>query len=240
MANATEASQTDAAGRPLVEIDFVSDVACPWCVIGLRSLLLALQDVSDEMIVELRLQPFELNPDMQPEGENVADHVRRKYGSSAERSEATRDAIRQGGEGLGFHFNYSPDTRIWNTFDAHRLLHWAGLKGEQIALKQALFAAQFTRQLNPGDPAVLISAASEVGLDTTEAATVVSSNAYADEVRQEEQFWRDQGINAVPSVVLCGRWLLQGAQGPEQYAAALRQVAKAMVSEQQKESAARG
>src|SRR5262249_53517295 len=127
-----------------LRIDFVSDVACPWCVVGLRSLQQALANVGDAVEAEIHLQPFELNPAMALEGENAFEHVQKKYGASAERSAEARQAIKQAGESLGFTFNYSPDSRIWNTFDAHRLLHWAESEGRALPLKAALFKANFT------------------------------------------------------------------------------------------------
>src|SRR5690606_1737593 len=134
-----------------LRIDFVSDVACPWCVVGLRSLMTAIGRIGDAVEAEIHFQPFELNPDMPPEGENAAEHVQKKYGSSAERSAASRQAIKQSGEALGFAFNYGPESRIWNTFDAHRLLHWAETEGRQLQLKEALFKANFTDQLSTSD-----------------------------------------------------------------------------------------
>ena len=146
-----------------LRIDFVSDVACPWCVVGLRSLMKALDAVGDKVEAEIHFQPFELNPDMPPEGENTAQHVARKYGANPERSAASRNAIREHGEALGFDFNYSSESRIWNTFDAHRLLYWAGIEGRQLEMKEALFAANFTEQKSTSDHEVLIGAAKTAG-----------------------------------------------------------------------------
>jgi predicted DsbA family dithiol-disulfide isomerase len=207
-----------------LRIDFVSDVACPWCVIGLRSLTRALEAVGDEAAVDIHFQPFELNPDMPPEGQNTTEHVRQKYGSTPERSSAARDALKQSGEALGFQFNYSPDSRIWNTFDAHRLLHWAGIVGRQRELKEALFAANFTDQLSTSDPAVLVDAAVKAGLDGAEAREILSSGKYAEEVRGDEELWRNRGISAVPSIVFNQRWMIQGGQPPEVFEKAIRQI----------------
>jgi predicted DsbA family dithiol-disulfide isomerase len=146
-----------------LRIDFVSDIACPWCVIGLRSLRQALDAIGPEVAAEIHFQPFELNPDMPPEGENTFEHVQKKYGSTQERSAAARQAIRDSGNALGFTFNYGPESRIWNTFDAHRLLHWAGAEGRQFELKEALFRANFTDQLPTNDHDVLAKAAKEAG-----------------------------------------------------------------------------
>jgi len=207
-----------------LRIDFVSDVACPWCVVGLRSLMKALDAVGDKVEAEIHFQPFELNPDMPPEGENTAQHVARKYGANPERSAASRNAIREHGEALGFDFNYSSESRIWNTFDAHRLLYWAGVEGRQLELKEALFAANFTEQKSTSDHDVLVGAAKVAGLDGAEAKEVLESGAYTREVRAEEDVWRNRGINAVPSVIFNQRWMIQGGQPPRVFEQAIRQI----------------
>lgn len=210
-------------GQP-IRIDFVSDVACPWCVVGLRSLLQALKTLEGEVTAQIHFQPFELNPGMPPEGENAAEHVRNKYGSSPERSAAARQAIRDSGAALGFTFNYGPDSRIWNTFDAHRLLHWAGLEGRQLQLKEALFKANFTDQLPTSDHEVLIKAAEAAGLDAARARGILASDEFVHEVREEEDVWRSRGINAVPSIIFNERWLIQGGQPPEVFEQAIRKI----------------
>ena len=207
-----------------LRIDFVSDVACPWCVVGLRSLMKALDAVGDKVEAEIHFQPFELNPDMPPEGENTAQHVARKYGANPERSAASRNAIREHGEVLGFNFNYSSESRIWNTFDAHRLLYWAGIEGRQLELKEALFAANFTEQKSTSDHDVLVGAAKVAGLDGAKAKEVLDSGAYTREVRAEEDVWRNRGINAVPSVIFNQRWMIQGGQPPRVFEQAIRQI----------------
>jgi predicted DsbA family dithiol-disulfide isomerase len=207
-----------------LRIDFVSDVACPWCVIGLRSLKQALDAVGPDVEVEFHFQPFELNPDMPAEGENTTEHVQKKYGSTPERSAAARQAIKDGGEKLGFTFNYGPESRIWNTFDAHRLLHWAGIEGRQLELKEALFKANFTDQLSTSDHQVLVRAAKEAVLDERKARRILASGEYADEVRQEEEVWRNRGISAVPSVIFNQRWMIQGGQPPQVFEQAIRQI----------------
>ncbi len=208
-----------------IEIDFVSDVACPWCVIGLRSLRKALERLGDSVAAEIRFQPFELNPDMAPEGENVAEHVQKKYRSTPEQSAVARQAIKERGAELGFVFNHAPETRIWNTFDAHRLLHWAGLEGRQLQLKEALFKANFTDQLSTSDHEVLTRAAAEAGLDPARAKAILSTDEFAEAVRREEALWRSRGIQAVPSVVINQRWMIQGGQPPEVFEQALREIA---------------
>ena len=206
-----------------LRIDFVSDIACPWCVIGLRSLLQALESIGD-VDAQIRFSPFELNPDMPPEGENTTEHVQKKYGSTSERSAAVRQAIKEHGAAVGFTFNYSPDSRIWNTFDAHRLLAWALTLGKQLELKQALFKSNFTDQRPTSDHAVLVDAARDAGLDPEKAREVLSSGAFAEEVRAEEGHWRRNGINAVPSVILNNHWLIQGGQPPLVFEQAIRDI----------------
>ena len=215
---------TETAMATPLRIDFVSDVVCPWCVVGLRSLQQALAAVGDEVRVDIHFQPFELNPDMAPEGENTTAHVMRKYGSNPERSAASRNAIRESGEALGFKFNYGPDSRIWNTFDAHRLLHWAALEGKQLDLKEALFKANFTDQLSASDHDVLAKTAASVGLDETRARVVLATGEFADDVRRDEMLWRNRGINAVPSVIFNQRWMIQGGQPPQVFEQAIRQI----------------
>jgi predicted DsbA family dithiol-disulfide isomerase len=193
-------------------------------VIGLRGLLQALDAVGDDVAAEIHLQPFELNPDMAPEGENTAEHVAMKYGATPERSEGVRQLIKDHGAALGFTFNYGPESRIWNTFDAHRLLHWAELEGKALALKQALFTSTFTEQRASNDPDALADAARDAGLDVERARSILASDEYAAEVRESENHWRANGINAVPSVILNQRWLIQGGQPPAVFEQAIRDI----------------
>ena len=208
-----------------MKIDFVSDIACPWCAVGLNSLERALEKLGDEVSVQLHFQPFELNPQMPAEGEDTVQHLARKYGLSPEQLAKNREAIRERGASVGFTFGERP--RIWNTFDAHRLLHWAGLVGEeqQRALKHALLGAYHTEGDNPGDADVLLRAAKQAGLDEAEARDVISSGRYAGEVRAAERHWQQLGISSVPSVIVNDRHLIQGGQPPEVFEQALRQLA---------------
>ena len=208
-----------------VKIDFVSDVSCPWCVIGLRSLEAALARVAGEVTAAIHFQPFELNPQMGAQGEDAAEHITRKYGSTPEQLARSQEMIRARGAELGFEFALGQRKRIYNTFDAHRLLHFAEGTGKQEALKNALFAAYFTEGRNPSDPEVLESVAAKVGLDANRVRQILASNEYADEVRAREQWYLDQGIHAVPAVILNERYLIQGGQPVEVFEAALRKVA---------------
>ena len=207
-----------------LRLDFVSDIACPWCAIGLKSLETALARLGNEVQVELHFQPFELNPQMPPEGEDVMEHIAKKYGSTPERIESNREVIRTRGAALGFTFDMQKRGRIYNTFDAHRLLHWAESEGKQRDLKLALFTAYFTYGKNPSDHATLIDVAEKVGLDPVRAKQVLESDEFTKEVREREQFYLRNGIHAVPSVIIDSQHLIQGGQPPEVFEQALRKL----------------
>lgn len=213
-----------------LKIDFVSDISCPWCVIGLKSLEQALGRLNGEVSADLQFHPFELNPQMVPEGQDIGEHLAQKYGASEAQAAQTREMIRARGAELGFQFDMNKRSRIYNTFDAHRLLHWAAPQGLQRELKLALFEAYFTKGESPGDHAVLARVAGEVGLDAAAAAEVLASGAYADEVREEEQFYLGQGIHSVPAVIINERHLISGGQPPEVFEQALRKIATAAVT----------
>ena len=210
-----------------MRIDFVSDVACPWCAIGLSSLQRALERVGDEIgEVELHMQPFELNPTMGPEGEDAAEYLTSKYGMSSEQFAANRARIVERGAAEGFTFG--PRTRIWNTFDAHRLLFWAGAEGppgSQLALKRALIAAYHGQGRNPGAHDVLLELAGQVGLNVARAREVLERGEFSEEVRQAERFWQELGINGVPAVIINRRHLISGGQPHEVFERALRELA---------------
>jgi predicted DsbA family dithiol-disulfide isomerase len=208
-----------------IRIDFVSDVSCPWCAIGLKSLETALARSADVVNAELHFQPFELNPDMGPEGQDIAEHIAEKYGATPEQQEHSREMIRQRGADVGFTFDMAKRGRIYNTFDAHRLLHWAEQQGKQRDLKMALFETYFTKGDDPSSHEVLLRVVGEVGLDQAEAAGILETDAYADEVREREQFFQRAGIHSVPAVIINQRHLISGGQPPEVFERALRELA---------------
>ena len=210
-----------------LKIDFVSDIACPWCIIGLRALEEALALAADALDAEIVFQPFELNPAMPAGGQNIGEHIAEKYGSTREQSAANRAMIVDRARELGFTMTMTDASRIYNTFDAHRLLHWAQIEGGQAALKHALFTANFTDNADPGDHRVLVDAAAKAGLDRVAAEEVLQSGRYADEVRAAEALWRARGINAVPAIVINDRHLISGGQPVEVFEQALRQIAAA-------------
>ena len=210
------------AGRVPLRIDFVSDVVCPWCVIGLAALEQALARLPENVDVEFHVRPFELNPQMAPEGEDITEHLQRKYGMSAGQLTAARANIQARGNEVGFTFG--DRQRTWNTFDAHRLLHWAGIAGRQLDLKRALLQAYHGDGENVGDHTTLVRIASSVGLDGERAAAVLASGEYADEVRAEEQFFVRSGINSVPAIIIDQQHLISGGQPVEVFERALGEI----------------
>ena len=214
-----------------MRIDFVSDIACPWCAVGLNSLERALARIGDDIPIELHFQPFELNPSMPAEGADAVEYLSAKYGIAAAQIARNQAVIRARGAEVGFEFGHR--SHVWNTFDAHRVMHWAGAEGPASAprrLKQALLTAYHGQGLNPSAREVLMSAAQRCGLDAERAGEVLDSGAYADEVRQAQSRWQAAGIQSVPSVVIDERHLIQGGQPPEVFEQALRRLAAATVS----------
>lgn len=208
-----------------LKIDFVSDVSCPWCIIGLKALEQAAERLKDQVALDLHFQPFELNPQMGRDGQDIAEHLHEKYGATPEQSQKNREAIAARGAELGFTFRMDKRSRIYNTFDAHRLLHWAEEKGLQPQLKHALFKAYFTDGLDPSDHEVLVRVAGEVGLDAAQARALLASDRFSSEVREREQFYLQHGIHSVPAIIVNERHLIQGGQPVEVFEQALRQIA---------------
>jgi predicted DsbA family dithiol-disulfide isomerase len=207
-----------------IRIDFVSDVSCPWCIIGLKSLEQAIERIGDAATVQLHFQPFELNPAMGLQGQDISEHLTEKYGTTPEQISQNREMIRSRGAEVGFRFEMATRSRIYNTFDAHRLLHWAELQGRQHALKMALFEVYFSKGESPASHDVLVRIAGEVGLDTVEAARILDSDIYAAEVRELENYYREKGISSVPAIIINERSLISGGQPAEVFEQALRKV----------------
>ncbi|MEM5338198.1 DsbA family oxidoreductase [Paraburkholderia azotifigens] len=207
--------------QPL-RIDFVSDIACPWCAIGLSSLRLALSRLGDAVDAQIVMHPFELNPQMGPEGEKIVDYLGKKYGRTPAQIEETQAMIRERGASVGFTFG--PRNYVYNTFDAHRLLHWAGIEGKQLPLKLALLQAYHGDGKDPGNHDVLVEAAQSVGLDAGKARAVLSSTDYADDVRAEEREYQAMGIQSVPSIVFNQRYLVTGGQPVEAFEQVIEQI----------------
>ncbi len=208
-----------------LKIDFVSDVSCPWCAVGLWSLETALKRLEGEVHADVRFHPFELNPQMAAEGEDTTEHLAKKYGSTPEQATAIRQTITERGAAVGFTFNLDKRSRIYNTFDAHRLLHWAELEGKQYELKKALLSAYLSHGQDPSDHAVLVKVAASLGLDAARAEQILASEEYAAEVRTQQAFYTGHGIHSVPAVIINDRHLISGGQAPEVFEQALRQIA---------------
>lgn len=208
---------------PRLDIAFVSDIACPWCAIGLASLDRALERLGGDLQPAVSIEPFELNPDMGPEGAQTVQYLARKYGRTPEQIAQGQARIRERGAEVGFAFGARE--HVWNTFDAHRLLHWAGLEGKAVELKRALLRAYHTEGRNPGAPEVLVELAAAAGLDATRARSIVESREFEAETRERERYWLDRGVNGVPLVVVNDSYAIEGAQPPEVFEQALREIA---------------
>jgi len=216
---------TETPAPRTLRIDFVSDIVCPWCAIGLASLEQALERTRGEVHADIHFQPFELNPQLGAEGEDMVEHLQKKYGMSATQVAANQEAIRERGADLGFTFDMQRRRRTYNTFDAHRLLHWAELEGKGGALKHALLRAYFTDGRDVSAQGTLLDVATSVGLSPGRAREILASNEYAEEVRAVEQFFLQQGIQGVPAIIIDRKHLISGGQPVDVFERALRHIA---------------
>lgn len=230
MNNPIETASSQLAPVPL-RIDIVSDVVCPWCIIGYRQLQRALEQMAGSFEVEIHWQPFELNPEMPDEGQEIREHLAQKYGSTAEQSRGVRSRLTELGESLGFKFDYYDGMRMYNTFQAHQLLYWAAQKHLQTELKMALFEAFFSHRQNISDPAVLVQIAGSVGLDAAEAQRVLASACYAEELRAEQARWLDRDVHAVPMFFFNHGFPVPGAQDASTFVKVLTRLAKKTAEE---------
>lgn len=209
-----------------LHIDIVSDVSCPWCIIGYKGLEKALSNVSDRISADITWMPFELNPNMPEEGQEIVEHITQKYGISVEQSEQNRAAIKQRGLDVGYQFGNRGGGRIYNTFDAHRLLHWAENQGKQTALKLALFDLYFQQSGNPNDHEQLLDVVEKIGLDRAQAKIVLDENTYAEDVRAQQQQNQQMGISAVPAFIINKKFLISGGQPAETFEQALIEISE--------------
>lgn len=213
--------------KPTIKIDFVSDIACPWCAVGLGNLNKAITAFSDKANFEVRFRPFELNPNMPLGGQNAIEHLTEKYGLTVEQVQANQAQIRERALEAGFEFHPEGRKRVYNTFDAHRLLHWAGKEyglEKQASLKIELLKTYFCLAVNLDDQQNLLNAVISAGLDPDKAKQILDSGLYANEVREEEAQYTGAGIHSVPSVILNDQYLVQGAQAPELFINAFEQL----------------
>ena len=210
----------------LLKIDIVSDVVCPWCIIGYKQLQKALASLPGRFDVTVSWHPFELNPHMPPEGQNLREHLAQKYGTTLEQSVAARARLTALGESLGFAFDYFDEMRMVNTFSAHQLLHWAGEQGRQTELKLELFSAFFNRRENVSEYEVLCAAAGRAGLAASEAMQVLEDGRYAEAVREEQAYWLEREIHAVPTFLFNDKYQVPGAQEAETFVRVLNKLAE--------------
>ncbi|NRB02188.1 MAG: DsbA family oxidoreductase [Rhodobacteraceae bacterium] len=208
----------------VVRVDIISDVMCPWCIVGFRQLEQALGATG--MGAQVVWHPFELNPDMPPEGQNLAEHIQQKYGSTPEQSAQARQHLKDLGQSLGINFTYSDNSRIVNSFVAHQVLEFALSQGKQHPLKLALFKAHFEDQRDVSDPEVLLDVAETVGLSRADIENVISSEGMAASVREKQAFWAERNITGVPSMIFDSSYLITGAQGAQNYAQLLQRIAQ--------------
>jgi len=213
---------------PTIRIDIVSDVVCPWCIIGYKKLEQAMLKMKDRVEFQIYWQPFELNPEMPLEGQHLATHLQDKYGSSKAQSIKSRQQIIEIGKSVGFDFRFNENSRIFNSFLAHQLLHWAKLCGKQTELKLALFDLYFTQQQNPSELALLLDLAEKVGLDRVAAKEVLETQRYAQAVRDDQHFWHKNDVQAVPAFIFNKQYLLSGAQEAQ----TLQDVIETIIKEQ--------
>lgn len=214
----------------LLKIDIVSDVSCPWCIIGYKSLASALAELAPEISANISWKPFELNPAMPSEGEDMGEHLHKKYGSSKADFEQTRNMITARGTALGFQFNFKEDGRIYNTFNAHRLLYWAGQLGKQTELKLALFGLYFSEGGNPSNAEQLLKVVAKVGLPQEDARKVLESDKYTQEVREEQGKYQGMGISSVPTFIINDRFKITGGQPVEAFIEILKESAAKEIS----------
>jgi len=206
-------------GQEAIRVDIVSDVVCPWCIVGFKQLEKA--QTETEIPIVVHWHPFELNPGMPAEGQDLYEHITEKYGTDREASLKAREKFKTLGQELGFTFDYADDMRMVNTFRAHQAIHWAGSHGKQHAMKMALFEAYFSHRANVDDPAILGKIATAIGLNASEALAALTEGRFADKVREHAAFWTERGVTGVPTMLFDGRQALIGAQGVENYRAIL-------------------
>lgn len=211
-----------------LKIDYVSDIACPWCAVGLGGLEIALKNIGDSIPVEIHFQPFELNPQMPPGGQEVFEHLTQKYGKTVAEVRATQENIKARAAAVGYPFHPEGRKHVYNTFDSHRLLYWAGLEhgpAAQHRLKRELLITYFTLAVDLDDKSNLLAAVERAELDTARANAILESQEFKSEVRAQQQKYTSMGIHSVPSIIINDQYLLQGAQPPEAFEQALRQIA---------------
>jgi predicted DsbA family dithiol-disulfide isomerase len=208
-----------------LKIDIISDISCPWCIIGYQALNQALSKLAPDIQADITWKPFELNPQMPKEGQDITEHITQKYGITVAQSEQNRAAIKERGSAVGYEFGNRGGGRIYNTFDAHRLLHWTHEVGKQTELKLALFDLYFQQSGNPSDHQQLLSVVENIGLDVAQAKQILDSDKYSADVRKQQQHYQSAGVSSVPAVIVNDKHLISGGQPTEIFEQALQQIA---------------
>jgi len=213
--------------KSTIKIDYVSDVACPWCAVGLGNLNQAMAALSERVNFEVHFRPFELNPNMAQGGQDAIEHLTEKYGLTVEQVKINQANIRTKALVAGFEFHPDGRKRVYNTFHAHRLLYWAakdhGLQ-KQAALKKELLITYFCLAVNLDDHANVLDAVKRAGLDIARAQQILEGEEFSKEVRDEEATYTNAGIHSVPAIILNDRYLLQGAQAPQSFINAFEKI----------------
>jgi predicted DsbA family dithiol-disulfide isomerase len=209
-----------------LKIDIVSDISCPWCIIGFKALQTALKEIGPDITANIEWQPFELNPQMPTEGQDITEHLTQKYQISEQQADQNREAIKQRGLSVGYEFGNRGGGRIYNTFDAHRLLHWAKTQGKQTDLKLALFDLYFKDSGNPSAHEQLLETVKSVGLDVIEAKKILDSDQFTADVRQLQQYYQNAGVQSVPAVIVNNKHLISGGQPADVFQQALIKIAQ--------------
>lgn len=207
-----------------MRVDIVSDVVCPWCAVGYYQLAVAARET--EIALDVNWHPFQLNPQVGPEGENLRDHLAAKYGQTPEDSVRNRERLSAIGAEVGFSFNFTDETRTWNTLAAHQLIHWAAAQNRGTAMKLALLKANFTDNRNVSDLDVLAEIAGDAGFDAEVARDILASRALEKPVLDEMRYWHDNGVRGVPTMIFLGRYKVTGAQGVANYRSILEQLSE--------------
>ena len=209
-----------------LQIDIVSDVMCPWCIVGYKGLESALEQLAPDIKATINWLPFELNPQMPVEGQDMQEHLIEKYGITEQQSVQNREMISQRGKEVGFDFNFSQHMRMINSFDLHRLLAWAKEQGKQHELQMALFSAHFTNNQPLNEHETLINIVSSLGLDVTAAKNILDSDDYAEQVRAEQKLSIDKGISSVPTFIINNKYSISGGQTADTFKQVLTQIAQ--------------
>lgn len=207
-----------------LKIEIVSDVMCPWCVVGYKNLEQALLQLSQTISADISWHAFELNPDMPKEGQNLAEHLMQKYGQSKAQSEENREQLTQLGKQAGFNFNFDENSIMINSFDCHRLLSWSKKHNKQTELKLALFKAHFSDKVYLNDQSALLAVVASVGLPLDDAKEILETNAFVDEVKSEQDQMRQFGISSVPTFIINEKYAINGGQAVETFKQALQEI----------------